>query len=218
VSLLIFPSIECDVTSVFLDISLSLSLHGVRLNHTFHCDCISSHMVRPHREQSYRSAGAGVSLGMRRFCNSRYSLPVLLLAVLVVAFCSLCNAALSPGTPLYTFNNGAMFPQSLSVDAAGYLYVADYINGAIQVFSPMSAGGPSPGRLLFTFTASAPALRWPVSVAVDAQGNIYVGDAGNERIVILAGITSITPGAVLASWYSNGQITFPDGLTLDSAG
>ena len=99
----------------------------------------------------------------------------------LLASCWLCSEAdaAAPGTALYSFNNGALFPQDLALDAAGRVYVADLINGCVTVFAPMSTlPGAGNGSVLFTFTAEGPGsprLNWPASIALDAAGNIYVG-------------------------------------------
>lgn len=59
----------------------------------------------------------------------------------------------------------------IAIDAAGNLYVADFINKAVYKYS-------STGTLLLTIPASAN-LTDPTGVQVDAAGNIYIGDGGS---------------------------------------
>jgi gliding motility-associated-like protein len=75
-------------------------------------------------------------------------------------------------------------PSSVWVDGAGNIYVADVNNERIQKFPPGStnatygktvAGGNGPGNGADQFSG-------PNSLCVDREGNIYVSDAGNNRI------------------------------------
>ncbi len=75
-------------------------------------------------------------------------------------------------------------PWGLDVDAKGNVYVADTWNHRIQVFDAQGnylrswgtfgqTGVPGEGNLLYG----------PRDVAVDGDGNIYVSDTGNKRVV-----------------------------------
>jgi len=76
-------------------------------------------------------------------------------------------------------------PQAVAVDAQGNIYVADWDNARIQKLSPSGrpltqwgkteAGSPVSGSGPGEFNS-------PQGVAVDARGNIYVADGGNDRI------------------------------------
>ena len=84
--------------------------------------------------------------------------------------------------------NAARFynPNGVATDAAGTIYVADSLNhtirkvtsaGVVSTFAG-SAGlsGSADG------TGSAARFNYPAGVATDTLGNIYVADAGNNRI------------------------------------
>lgn len=79
------------------------------------------------------------------------------------------------GTPQGAFN----MPSGVAVDpTTGDLYVADTGNNAIDVFS-------SAGLYLTSFDGSATAygaFSSPTAVAVDGSSNVYVLDAGNQRV------------------------------------
>lgn len=78
-------------------------------------------------------------------------------------------------------------PEAVAVDASGNVYVSEFGNTTIRVVSP--AGGVSTIAGPFGATASSldgpvtnASLYWPQGLAVDAAGNVYVADTGNNRI------------------------------------
>ncbi len=87
-------------------------------------------------------------------------------------------------------------PQGLCVDNSGNLYVATPADNRILVFSTGAAAGASAisvlGQVNFTNNtanpsafpyASAGTFASPADVKVDANGNLYVADAGNNRVL-----------------------------------
>jgi TonB family protein len=78
-------------------------------------------------------------------------------------------------------------PESVVVDAAGNIYIADTGNARIRkialngVISTI-AGTGSPGFSGDAGPAAAAQLKDPMGITVDSGGNIYVADAGNNRI------------------------------------
>lgn len=129
-----------------------------------------------------------------------------------------------PGN-LATFNG----PTSVTVDAQGNVYVADDNNNQIRKISTADgtvstlAGSDSTGLKNGLDTGAY--FFSPSGVAADAQGNVYVADAGNNviRMVTPAGQTTtiagnINPGnangpALTAATFNN-----PSGLALDASG
>jgi sugar lactone lactonase YvrE len=87
-------------------------------------------------------------------------------------------------------------PYSVSLDAAGALYIADFCNarirkvanGVIATIAGNGAGGYSGDK----GPAASAQLAVPEGVAVDAAGHVYIADSGNDRIRIL------TPSAPVA--------------------
>jgi sugar lactone lactonase YvrE len=76
-------------------------------------------------------------------------------------------------------------PVGLAIDAAGNLYVADKGNHAVRKITPDSvvttlAGTGSSGTT--EGPGSIAQFTLPSGVAVDAAGNVYVADAGNNKI------------------------------------
>ena len=86
-------------------------------------------------------------------------------------------------------------PRGVAVDAAGNLYVADTVDNRVLEFAaPFSAGmsaGQSAAKVFgqggsFTAVASgggADGLDSPAGVAVDPDGNVFVADGGNSRVL-----------------------------------
>ncbi len=77
-------------------------------------------------------------------------------------------------------------PHGIAVDTAGTIYVADTYNNTIRKISPagvVSTLAGSPGVLgSADGTGSDARFNQPWTVAVDAAGNLYVTDNGNETI------------------------------------
>lgn len=87
-------------------------------------------------------------------------------------------------------------PMGLAFDDAGNLYVADYQADRIRMIDPSGtittvAGTGSSGFSGDGGPATAAKLSYPMDVAIDAQGNLYIADGGNYRIRKVAADTGI---------------------------
>ncbi|MEI7677131.1 MAG: putative Ig domain-containing protein, partial [Bacteroidales bacterium] len=109
--------------------------------------------------------------------------------------------------------NAAKFssPQDITVDAAGNLYVVDNGNnkirkittaGAVTSFAGSgTAGNKDSTGILATFKA-------PTGIAIDAAGNLYIADNGNNKI------RKITAAGVVTSYAGIGIAYTQDGVGL----
>ncbi|MEK6649374.1 MAG: NHL repeat-containing protein [Bacteroidota bacterium] len=109
-------------------------------------------------------------------------------------------------------------PQAVAIDAAGNLYVADGSNHRVLRFSGAATkgnGAPADavlGQPDFTTNTKANAankLDNPISLAVDRNGNLYVGQRGNCRVSVFLNAASKANGA--AADIVLGKPDFADG-------
>jgi sugar lactone lactonase YvrE len=116
-------------------------------------------------------------------------------------------------------------PTGVAMDGFGNLYVADSGNNAIRKVTPDGithtlAGGQKGNR---DGTGRDAQFNDPKSVATDAQGVVYVADAGNHRIrrITPDGIVTTLAGSDLGFEDAPGaeaNFARPEGLTVDHAG
>ncbi len=111
------------------------------------------------------------------------------------------------------FNN----PASSVGDAFGNVYVADAGNNAIRKIDATGAvttfAGSSSGTSGFTDASGTSALfSAPSGIALDALGNLFVSDYGNNAI------REITPDGTVTTFYHSTGTFGPAGLTIDGSG
>ncbi|MEQ1886904.1 MAG: BACON domain-containing carbohydrate-binding protein [Bryobacteraceae bacterium] len=120
-------------------------------------------------------------------------------------------------------------PYGVAVDANGNIYIADTYNNRIRVVSNGTittfAGNGAQGFAGDGGFATAAQLNQPQGIAVDAAGNVYIGDTGNNRIRMVSnGIITTIGGTGIAGYGGDGgaaiNATFdtPQGISVDPYG
>ncbi len=131
-------------------------------------------------------------------------------------------------------------PYLMAIDASNNLFIADYGNARIRKItastgiittvagsSATGSGGDGVAATLAQLGAAGGGGRGVVGVAVDAAGNIYIGDATNNKIRFVnatTGIISTFAGTGAAGFSGDGgpataaQLNGPRGIALDVAG
>ncbi len=123
-----------------------------------------------------------------------------------------------------TTQNTFFSVQGVAVDQNGNLYVADGSNHRVLRFNNAASktNGANADAVLgqSTFTSNtvgttANKMNNPTSLAIDKNGNLYVGERGNSRILIFLNASSKTNGATADKVL--GKSDFSDGSPPDSA-
>ncbi len=122
-------------------------------------------------------------------------------------------------------------PASVAYDAAGNLYVADAQNHRVRKISATGtittvAGTGTAGFGGDGSAATSAQLNTPMGVAVDAAGNIYIADNGNNRIrrINIAGNITTIAGTATGGFAGDGgaatsaQLNGPVGLFVNGSG
>ena len=122
-------------------------------------------------------------------------------------------------------------PFGVAVDASGNFYIADRGNYRIRKVAPSGiistvAGNGTGGYWGDGGAATAAQLYGPSGVAVDATGNLYIADGGNQRI------RKVTPSGTIGTVAGNGTwgysgdggaataagLYYPNGVAVDASG
>ena len=122
-------------------------------------------------------------------------------------------------------------PQGVAVDGAGNVYIADAGDHRVRRIDTAGiittiAGTGTMGSTGDNGLATSALLDGPSAVAIDAAGNIYIADTGNERIRRIDGTGTITTVAGNGNFGNSGdngpatsaKIGLVEGIAVDSIG
>ncbi len=107
-------------------------------------------------------------------------------------------------------------PSSVAADAAGNVYISDFLNRSVRKVSPDGTINTVPGLNLV----------YPGALAVDAAGNLYVADEGRSQVfkVSASGSVSTVAGTGTQGYSGDGgpatsaKLENPEALAVDSSG
>ncbi len=113
------------------------------------------------------------------------------------------------------------YPSAVAVDSTGNVYVSDGLNNRVQKLTEATGIWTAWGKSGGGIGNGLGEFNYPMGVAVDSIGNVYVADLGNHRIQKLTAATDIW-----TSWAKNGggagsglgEFNYPAGVTVDSNG
>ena len=98
------------------------------------------------------------------------------------------------------------YPVSVAVDGSGNVFIADGLNQRVREVSngviKTIAGNGSAGFSGDGGAATNAEMTWPSGVALDSSGNLYIADAGNERVRVVTtapSISTLSPSSALAA-------------------
>ncbi|UCE56101.1 MAG: hypothetical protein JSV31_11845 [Desulfobacterales bacterium] len=140
-------------------------------------------------------------------------------------------------TPGYSGDGGPAneaslyYPTGVTADASGNIYIADYYNNRVRKVDKSGiittvAGTATPAYSGDGGSATEASLNHPYDVAVDASGNLYISDSGNQciRKVDTGGIITTVAGNGNNGYSGDGgfatdaQFKYPLGMAVDLEG
>lgn len=111
------------------------------------------------------------------------------------------------GTSPVAVGSGLSAPAGVAVDGAGDLYISDTGNNRIVEIPNVAGALSSASQAVVVATGttlSGQALSGPTGLTVDLQGNLYIADTGNSRIVFLprALTSNVSRAVIVGSGFS----------------
>jgi sugar lactone lactonase YvrE len=142
------------------------------------------------------------------FANNQIRKVTLAGAVTIFAGSITGAAGIATGTGTAAGFNG---PNGIAVDAAGNMYVSDQNNNEIKKMTTAGVvtllAGSTTGASGTTDGTGAGALfNAPRGITVDASGNLYITDSGNNTLRL------ITPAGLVTTFAGSGAAAYTDGV------
>jgi sugar lactone lactonase YvrE len=122
-------------------------------------------------------------------------------------------------------------PTGVAINASGNVYIADFDNNRIRMVSPSGIISTFAGNGIAGYSGDSDSAKYaelynPQGVAIDAAGNVYIADEGNQRIrmVNTAGIISTFAGNGILGYSGDGgqataaEFDYPAGVACDASG
>ncbi|MFI5351554.1 MAG: choice-of-anchor D domain-containing protein [Candidatus Binatales bacterium] len=125
------------------------------------------------------------------------------------------NGNATPSATISGSNTG-LSPVAIALDGSGNIYVTDSgptVGPAVTVYPAGSKGNVAPS---FTIVGSDTGLYGPSAIALDGNGNIYVGNTGSLGNGTVTVYPRLALTAVIGSF--NTALVAPAGVALDSSG
>ncbi len=118
---------------------------------------------------------------------------------------------ITPGGNTTVYAEGLAGPIDMAQDAAGNLYVTNFLNASVSKITPDG-----------TVTFFAETLPFPSGIVIDASGNLYVSQYGLTDPTTGLGtgdaIEKISPDGVVSTLSQGDLLVAPVGITLDEQG
>ena len=141
------------------------------------------------------------------------------------------------GTPDFSGDGGPALlatlyqPFAVAADTSGNLYIADTVNYRVRKVSALGTISTIAGNQFYKYggdggPATAASLNWPLGLAADSAGSLYIADTQNHRVrkVSRAGIMTTVAGTGAPGYSGDGvaattaKLRSPKGVALDAAG
>ena len=191
----------------------------------------SSAQSYPSSSSSLSSAAASVGASLGSFSYAGAFLPEWLALdgsdrlyvvdwerITITVLAALDNSTAQPGTVLRTLSAPSTYTVlgGLVLDALGNVYVLaspDPSSSDLLVLSGVN------GSVLYTVAGSTLGLSFSFGIALDASNNVYITDASNNRVLVLAAIQSSTPLQLLYALNSTvSPLNYPNDVCVDAIG
>ncbi len=129
------------------------------------------------------------------------------------------NGDVSPTTSVGGSNTGLGFPEGMTQDLSGNLYVANQFGGAsglgsVTVFPTASNGNVTPSA---TIAGASTTLHGPGAVALDSIGKIYVANADGNSINVYPSGSDGDVAPLAAIIGASTGLNEPEGIVLDAS-